>query len=75
VIKCSNYCLIIFCAIQKKKRKEKGLLLFYTWSLKPQGCKNCKSIGDSKNQKKDREAAREGLHPRKQRVNKEKLAT
>jgi len=59
----------------KKEKKRKGLLLFYTWSLKPQGCKNCKSIGDSKNQKKDREAAREGLHPRKQRVNKEKLAT
>jgi len=36
-----------------------------TWSLKPKGRK---STGDSKNQKRNREAAGEGPHPWKQRV-------
>jgi hypothetical protein len=46
-------------------------------NLKPkaQSCKNCKSIRDIKNQKRNRKAAKEGLHPRKQRANKEKPAT
>lgn len=43
-----------------------------TWRLKPQGYKSTK---DNKNQKRNKEVTREGLHSRKQWANKEKPTT